>query len=207
MMTNRKFFPKEILKSDKSLKMGESDFATSKEISISKWMDRGKKPVVIISTIHNPSENGVVKRKNKEGIREDVNCPKSVYDYNKYMGGVDRFDQLLECYNISWKSRRWWIKLFYHFCDSAVINSFILYSTELKLNQNRVRPMSHLLYRSTLANELISNFSSRKNPGPLSHIPSTKKKSKISGDGRAIISGHESRLQNVGDHNASFWEL
>jgi len=39
--------------------------------------------------------------------------------HNKYMGGVD---QLLECYNIIWKSRRWWIKLFYYFCDATIVN-------------------------------------------------------------------------------------
>lgn len=200
MMANRKYFPKDILKSDKSLKMGESDYAISNEISVSKWMDRGKKSVVTVSTMHNPSESTTVKRRNKEGVRVDIICPKSIYDYNKYMGGVDHFDQLIECYNISWKSRRWWMKLFYHFCDTAIVNSFILYTTQLKLDKDGVKPMSHLLYRSMLANELIAQFSSRKISGPSSHIPSTKKKAKISGDGRIILQGCTSRLQNVGDH-------
>lgn len=200
IMSNRKYFPKDLLKSDKTLKVGDSDYAVSRDISVCKWMDRGKKAVVTVSTMHNPCETATVKRRNKEGIREDINCPKSIYDYNKYMGGVDHFDQLLETYNISWKSRRWWIKLFYHFCDSAIVNSYILYTTKLKVDESRTRPMSHLLYRSTLANELIGTFSNRKTTGPLKHIPSTKKKAKISGDGRCIISGNTSRLQNVGIH-------
>lgn len=55
--------------------------------------------------------------------------------------------------------------------------------------------MSHLLYRSMLANELIAQFSSGKTSGPSSHIPSTRKKSK-----NIILQGCTSRLQNVGDH-------
>lgn len=41
-----------LLKADKSLSMGDYDFASSVEISVYKCMDRGKKPVVAVSTIH-----------------------------------------------------------------------------------------------------------------------------------------------------------
>lgn len=106
MLQNRKFFPKTLLKEDKTLNIGEYDFATSGEISVFKWMDRGKKPVVTVSSIHKGNDAAMVKRKNKIGIREDVKCPKSISEYNKYMEGVDHFDQLQEYYNISLKSRR-----------------------------------------------------------------------------------------------------
>jgi len=62
MMQNRKYFLKSIIKSDKTLKMGEYDFATSGEISVFKWMDRGKKPVVTVSTIHRGETTSIVKR-------------------------------------------------------------------------------------------------------------------------------------------------
>lgn len=64
--------------------MGGYDFASSGEISVYKWMDRGKKPVVVVSSIHKGEDITVVKRKNNVGIREDVKCPKSIDDYNKY---------------------------------------------------------------------------------------------------------------------------
>jgi len=102
MLQNRKYFPKTLLKVDKSLSMGDYDFASSGEISVYKWMDRGKKPVVVVSSFHKGEDITMVKRKNNFGIREDVKCLKSIADYNKYMGGVDHFDQLLECYNISY---------------------------------------------------------------------------------------------------------
>lgn len=199
-MQNRKFFPKTLLKSDKTLKMGDYDFATSEEISVHKWMDRGKKPVVTVSSLHRGEDITVVKRKNNAGIREEIQCPKSISDYNKYMGGVDHFDQLQECYNITWKSRRWWMKLFYYFCNATIVNSYIMYTTTIKLNSNREKPLTHLMFRSILANELIGQFSSRKTYGPNKSIPSTKRKPNDVGEGRIIMSGNNSRLQNVGNH-------
>lgn len=200
MMQNRKYFPKSILKSDKTLKMDEYDFATSGEISVFKWMDRGKKPVVTVSTIHKGETTSIVKRKNNLGVREDVQCPLRIAEYNKYMGGVDHFDQLKECYNIAWKSRRWWVKLFYHFCDATIVNAYIMYTTSVKLNSNKIRPLNQLLFRSTLANELIGEFCSRKTVAPNKNIPSTKRKPNKTGDGRIILPGNNSRLQNVGNH-------
>lgn len=64
MMANRKYFLKEILKSGKSLKLGELNYTISKEIPKSKWMDRGKKSVVTVSTTQNLSEN-TFKRKTR----------------------------------------------------------------------------------------------------------------------------------------------
>lgn len=42
MLQNRKFFPKTLLKEDKTLNIGEYDFAISGEIFVFKWADRGK---------------------------------------------------------------------------------------------------------------------------------------------------------------------
>jgi len=51
-----------------------------------------------------------------------------------------------------------------------------------------------------LANELIGEFCSRKTVAPNKNIPSTKRKPKETGDGRVILPGNNSRLQNVGNH-------
>lgn len=96
------------------------------------YCNRGKKPVVTVSTIHRGEDTAFIKRKNNVGVREEVQCPLSIAEYNKYMGGVDHFDQLLERYNIAWKSRRWWLKLFYHFCDATIVNAYIMHTTNAK---------------------------------------------------------------------------
>lgn len=56
-----------------------------------------------------------------------MKCSVGISDYNKHMGGVDKFDQYMANYSISQKSRRWWLKLFYYMIDTAIVNSFILY--------------------------------------------------------------------------------
>ena len=35
-----------------------------------------------------------VKRRKKDGEQQDVDCPLMISSYNKYMGGVDRNDQM-----------------------------------------------------------------------------------------------------------------
>lgn len=132
--TNRKYYPSENLKSDKSLKPSDYDFCMSDDFSVCKWKDRGKKSVVIVSSFHDPSNETTVLRTNSKGERDRVKCSIAISDYNNYcyMGGVDKFNQLIETYNIAWKSRRWWMKLFYFFIDSSIVKLYFVqtsYST------------------------------------------------------------------------------
>lgn len=116
--------------------------------------------------MHNAADFGEVLRTNKCGVKENVRCPQSIVDYNKFMGGVDRFDQRMSAYPIGWKSRRWWMKLFFYFVDAGIVNSYF-YEETSKKTRRRSKPISHLQFRSKLADKLIGNFSARKRPGPL----------------------------------------
>ena len=53
--------------------------------------------------------------------------PKSIDDYNKNMGGVDRIDKLLETYDATRKTVRWYVKLAIHLIQIAVLNGWTLY--------------------------------------------------------------------------------
>ena len=57
-------------------------------------------------------------RKKKETIT--VDCPNVVKQYNKHMGGVDLLDSHIGIYKIILKSRKWYMRLFYHFLELAV---------------------------------------------------------------------------------------
>ena len=57
----------------------------------------------------------------------DVPQPQLVRDYNKYMSGVDRSDQMINKYNSLWKIDKYWKTIFYHLLDIAHVNSFILF--------------------------------------------------------------------------------
>lgn len=150
---------KESKKVEKTMKRGEFQFAAKKRIAVVKWMDR--KAVNFISTIDSPQQTSTVERRLRNGTKITVHCPKVVETYNKYMGGVDRFDQLLERYAIGRRSIKWWHRIFYYLLDMAIVNSYVLW----KLRQPDPKKCHQLTFRIKLARQLISGFSSRKAVG------------------------------------------
>ena len=65
-----------------------------------KWMD--KRQVTMLSTIHDDSVVTKQRRtRHAPGGREDMRKPSVVEEYNKYMGGVDKDDQLLSYYGFT----------------------------------------------------------------------------------------------------------
>lgn len=180
---NKKMYPKDIMKKDKEFKMGDTDFAQSGDVSISRWKDRGKKPVTVVSNMHNASATEIVLRTNSRGQRTPILCPSSIADYNRYMGAVDRFDQYMSAYSVSQKSRRWWVKLFYYMLDTTIVNSFLLYKESC--NAVKKKYMSHLDFRSKLTDQLISDFSSRQRRPTISPMSNKRKDS----SGSVQISG------------------
>ena len=47
--------------------------------------------------------------------------------YNRFMGGVDRTDQLRKMYGFDRKSKCYWLRIFFQFFDYAVNNAYLLY--------------------------------------------------------------------------------
>lgn len=180
------------------MKTGDIDGAVSGDIGVSKWRDRGKKSVCVVSTMHNPLKKTKVLRTQKDGSRRLVDCPDSVADYNKYMGGVDHFDQLLAAYSVSWKSRRWWMRIFYYCLDACIVNSFLLYKNTLQQSSvKNKKALTHLQFRSILATQLIGDYSSRQKPCPNSQFGRGRKRNRS--DGRGTIQ-NSIRLNDVGKH-------
>jgi len=150
---NRKNLP-DIYKDKTKMQRGEFMFETKGKISAVKWMD--SKFVYAISNYFCPKETTTVLRRNKTGERETVYCPKVIAEYNKIMGGVDKFDQLHERYAVGRRSTKWWHRIFYYLVDMAIVNSFIL------MNTARKRTSDQLTFRINLARQLVDGYSSRK---------------------------------------------
>lgn len=182
---------------DKLLKRSESDFAQSGDISVSKWMDRGKKSVCVASNMHDPRLITTVKRTNHKGEKETVPCPESIAAYNKHMGGVDKFDQYMSTYSIGWKSTRWWLRILYYLLESAVVNSYIIYQKNCKIKNTKKKWMTIVEFRSLLANELINDFSSRKKIGCIPGHSFARTRDSPTGRKTVVNS---LRFSNVGNH-------
>lgn len=75
-----------------------------------KW--KNKRAVTVLSTIHNPIEPQLIRKREKTCSLTELNCPKAIAEYRRFMGGVDRADMLKSYYGIHRKSRKWWHRLF-----------------------------------------------------------------------------------------------
>ena len=102
---NRRGFPKELVKKQKENR-GFYDYRSNGPLLAAAWYDR--RYVYFVSTLHIGESRGVtVRRKNPDGSTIDVPCPPLLPDYQQYMRGVDRGDQLIGCYNIGRRSKKW----------------------------------------------------------------------------------------------------
>ncbi|GBP51057.1 Chimeric ERCC6-PGBD3 protein [Eumeta japonica] len=94
------------------------------------WKDN--KVVTLLSTYVGAEPVGKVSKYDKKAKQKiDIPCPKIVQEYNMHMGGVDLMDSFLGRYRIQIKSRKWYLRLFYHLLDLTVINSWVLMKKNL----------------------------------------------------------------------------
>lgn len=122
---NRKHLPIN-QKEDKLFKKGDSEGRVSMTgVSWIKWKDN--RCIQFLSNFHNPDHITLCKRRNKDRSISQIRCPQVIFDYNKHMGYVDYADMLKSYYQIDRKSHKWWHRIFFHFLDVSLVNSFILF--------------------------------------------------------------------------------
>ena len=81
-----------------------------------------KKTVYMLSTAHDI--HFVNKPRHNQNERM---LPSTIDDYNKSLGGVDQIDQLLEPYDATRKTVRWYVKVGIHFIQIAILNAYTLH--------------------------------------------------------------------------------
>ncbi|GIY76629.1 piggyBac transposable element-derived protein 4 [Caerostris darwini] len=116
---NRNTFPKEVI--EKNLKKGETVAMYANGVMIGKWKD--KRDIIYIS---NEYKNDIVEKTYKRGERKSKPLP--VIQYNKYMAGIDKQDQMLAYYPCERKTIRWPTKIFVHILQLMISNSHFLYN-------------------------------------------------------------------------------
>ena len=102
------------------------------------------------------------------GTKQLKEKPTIVAEYNQYMLGVDKMDQLVSYYSFLHKSVKWWRKVFFGSLEVATVNSYILYKEQE--TARGVHPMGHLAFRCHLI-EILSEpmrctATCRVRPGP-----------------------------------------
>lgn len=70
------------------------------------------------------------------------------------MGGVDLLDGLIGRYKIRMRSKKWYMRLFYHLVDMAIINSWLLYRRVNRSRSEKSLPLAK--FRADIANCLCN---------------------------------------------------
>ena len=160
------------LNADKDLKRkgrGSLDYKSDMNsgIIVAKWYDNNA--VHIASNFVGIEPMGTMERwspQDKE--RKEIPCPQLVLQYNKDMGGVDLADMLISLYRIPFKTKRWYLKVFFHCLDIAKVNSWLLYQRHCDENSiAKKQRMALLDFSVDVADSLISaNKVATTNPTP-----------------------------------------
>lgn len=148
-------------------------FKTKNQLLLSCWRD--SKAVLVLSNCYGIKSVETERRKKRKEIEkeerksnseqgpidviENVKIPYSISQYNKFMGGVDLFDQKAENYGILLRSHRWYVKIFFHLLEISLINSYIIYTKVCE--KSRVTPKSHLQFRKEVARGLLQPMRER----------------------------------------------
>jgi len=64
--------------------------------------------------------------------------PNVIVQYNAFMGGVDKLDQMLKLYLSLCTTMKWYKKLFQHLLDVTVYNSFVLYKEKSRTTKDNL---------------------------------------------------------------------
>ena len=157
LRANRKGFPSDLKTAVKKCfkERGASQTRQCENLTVSVWQDN--RPVTVIATNASPLEQCTVQRKTRDGTKLDIECPQSVVQYNKYMGGVDYNDQLRGYYGIRTKGRKFYKYIAMFLLDLTITNTFVLLKHYTHLNITDLKS-----FRMKLAKELIGSYKSRK---------------------------------------------
>lgn len=134
--------------SSAKLRKGETTSKYSDEgVMIGKWHDKRDVGLLYISTQH---KNTMADFINKTG--ENKKKPLPILQYNCYMAGVDRKDQMMAYYPCERKTLRWYKKLFIHYFQLLLLNSYFLY------NKHTIGKKMNLYdFRLVIIRELLSS--------------------------------------------------
>ena len=126
--------------SKEKMERGECKSIITSNSIVFKWMDT--KHVLLALNDSQNTETVRISRRLKNRQLIEIDCSKAIKDYNKFVCGVDGFNQRISCYLFDRKSKRNWLRLFIFFFDVSLANSHICYN---QLGQNKLSYLDYLV--------------------------------------------------------------
>lgn len=155
LRSDRKDVPAEVVKA--KLKKGETIAKYHDGIMVGKWRD--VRDVVYISSQYENSMELAVNKRGQEKVK-----PMPIREYNTYMSGIDRKDQLMSYYPCERKTVRWYKKLIIHILQMGIINAYILFNKSIVGNK-----MTLLEFRLAIIRSLLVPEENRNGEGNVRH--------------------------------------
>ena len=168
-MKNRADLPSEI-RGQLRLLPGEVVAYRADHLLTLAWLAEKKKPVVMLSTCSSATMTTVTSRR----TRSSTNKPLVIDTYNHHMNGVDLADQNAVYYSFIRNTVKWWRKVAFWLLETAVVNSYILYTKTVPA------PKSHIVFRRILIESLASRHIVSALPHP--RVGRPRKRSHPDGD-------------------------
>ena len=94
-----------------------------------RWRIGTNRDLHILSTI---TDGRDISTPSRPGV-EPIIKPDMVLNYTKFMGGVDKFDQLRNYYPVGHHTKKWWKVLFFNLLDMAITNAYIVIKISMKM--------------------------------------------------------------------------
>lgn len=155
------------------------------DVSTVAWKDN--RIVNLASTFAGQKPESDVRRWDKQNSKYIcIKRPNVVGEYNRHMGGVDLLDSIMGIYKIRLRSKRWPIRIFYHYLDVTMANAWILYKRTAEYKGISSNRLSSADFRQQVAvtlckmgvkatfsgrRSLQSDIDAKKHKGPAQHVP------------------------------------
>ena len=117
---NRRDMPSDFGPKQLKLKRADVRVMTRGGLTALVWKDR--REVCMLTNMDPPPAEGNVCDDSNRPVKPNI-----VEWYNRHMGYVDSFDRMSYSYSMSRRTFKWTTKLFFHFLDLTVLNSWILW--------------------------------------------------------------------------------
>lgn len=185
-------------------------FVDEVEMRAVKWFDN--RGVVVASTFASAQPVSNVDRWDRKlKLKVSVECSNIIRLYNRFMGGVDALDALIAYYRIHIRSKKYYHKLFYHFVDMVIVNSWLLYRRDCEsVGVPRKKQKDMLAFRTSITQALCMEgkdlskkkrgrpsldidcqFIAKRRRGPTKTIPTQEVRSDAVGHWPEIRSGRK----------------
>ena len=113
LRSNKRDIPKVANDITGRVKKSAKFYKSGNQILLSYW-DKGKKPVLVLSTMHTSAKNM------ENGLPEIISC------YNLSKSGVDNMDHMICMYTSKRKCFRWPYGYFFNFVDVGLVNAAVI---------------------------------------------------------------------------------